>query len=303
MLSVMQISYDEDSCEYSVDEFSTQCNQCASIHEELESIATPKCSKSRDSEILDEYSVDDDFTVEVYAASQGRDQSTDKVEHAIPVPGNATPSRGDPSEGHSQSHVLATKEEHEDEYIGDIDATTLANHSLVCESNKHPPTDARTQSNVLSHHDHMPSTKRTASFVPRCAYAEIKSMKYKKAGDLHSTEPKSTKVSHYSLERLTELSKPVEHRSYHSNNENGYAMMIKPKKTSLDSSASRSSFLERMERKEEERREKLQLAIARAVYDAKVDKVISCAILDSPRSAYSLIDFLSSQFHGEECLP
>lgn len=285
MLSVMQISHDEDSCDYSFDEYSSQCDQLPSIHEELESNATPKSSKSHNSEILDEYSVDDDFdspkkeTVEVYAPD--RDLSTDKVEHATPpVPDNATPFRGDPSEGHSQSHVLAANEEHEDEYIG-IDATPLdANNSLVCESNVQekmieqlPATDARTQSNVSSHHDHMPTTKRIASFVPRCAYAETKSMQYKKAGE--SAEPKSTKLSRYSLERLTELSKPVEHRSYHSDNENGYKMKIKPQKTSLDSSENRSTFLERMESKEEERREKLRLAMARAVFDAKVDKVIS----------------------------
>jgi hypothetical protein len=296
MLSVMQISRDEDSCDYSFDEFSSQCDQLASIHEELESNATRKCSKSRDSEILGEYSVDDNFdspkkeTFEVYASSQDRDQLTDKVEHATPpVPDNATPSRGDPSEGHSQSHVLAEKEEHEDEYIGDIDATPLdANNSLVCESNVQekkseqlPSTDARTQSNVSSHHYHMPTAKRTA-FVPRCAYAETKSMKCKKTGDMQIAEPKSAKVSCYSLERLTQLSKPVEHRSYHSDNEHGYKMKIKPQKTSLDSSESRSSFLERMESKEEERKEKLSLAIARAGYDANVDKVSSCAILDLP---------------------
>ena len=307
MLSVMQISHDEDSCDYSFDDFSSQCDQLASIHEELESNATRKCSKSRDSEKLDEYS-DDDFdspkkeTFEVYASSQDRDQFTDKVEHATPpVPDNATPSRGDPNEGQWQSHVLAEKEDHEDEYIGDIDATPLdANNSLVCESNVQekkseqlPPPDARTQSNVSSHHDHMPTAKRTA-FVPRCAYAETKSMKCKKTGDLQSAEPKSEKVFRYSLERLTQLSKPVEHRSYHSENEHGYKMKIKPQKTSLDSSESRSIFLERMESKEEERKEKLALAIARAGYDANVDKVISCAIFDSPRSAFALIHFLSS---------
>ena len=83
-------------------------------------------------------------------------------------------------------------------------------------------------------------------------------MKCKKTGDLQIAEPKSAKVSRYSLERLTQLSKPVEHRSYHSDNEHGYKMKIKPQKTSLDSSESRSSFLERMESKEEERKEKLQ---------------------------------------------
>ena len=118
----------------------------------------------------------------MYASLQDQDQFTDKVEHAAPpVPDNATPSCGNPSKGHLQLHVLAEKKEHKDEYIGNIDVTPLdANNLLVCESNVHkkiskqlPPTDARTQSNVSSHHDHMPTAKRTA-FIPQCAWAKTK---------------------------------------------------------------------------------------------------------------------------------
>jgi hypothetical protein len=313
ILSVMQTSHDEDSCEYSVDDFSSQCDQLESIHEESESNTTRKCSSSDIEILVDEYSVDDNFDS---PKKEDQDNSTDEAEHATPpVSDNSTQSRVYPSEGHCHSHAQTAKEEHEDEYIGDIDVTpleanttlvrsdvklicqegTISDATLVCpdaESNDQEEI-ARTLSKVSLHHDHMPNTKRTVSLVPRCAYAETKSMKYKKEGGLQSAEQKSAKVSCYSLERLTELSKPVEHRSYHSDNENDHKTTIKPKKTSLDSSESRSSFLERMESKEEERREKLQLAIARAVYDAKVDKVILCAIIDSPRSAHALIHMSS----------
>ena len=244
-------------------------------------------SQDRD-QSTDKASVDDDFdSPQKETVGEFRDQSIDKVEHTTPpVPSNTAVYRGDSQEG-SQLQILTAKVEHDDENIGDIDTTIPldANTKLVrpdVQSNFQeekssellPITEAQTQEEqkVSLHHEHIPHTKRTASYVPRCAYSETKSMKLKK-GALQSAEQKSAKLHRYSLERLSQLSKPVEHRAYHSDNGIDFKTANKPKKTPLDSSECVSSFLERMATKEEERREKLQRAVARAIYDAKVDKV------------------------------
>lgn len=94
-------------------------------------------------------------------------------------------------------------------------------------------------------------------------------------------EQKSTKAKKYSLERLEKLAKPVEHRLY-SAEKSGKTKETTPetKKLSLEDS---NDFFERMQAKEAERKEKLQLAAAKAQYDAKVDKKIcpSCGTVQS----------------------
>jgi len=99
-----------------------------------------------------------------------------------------------------------------------------------------------------------------------------KTNKLKKAGGLQMAEQKTTKVKKYSLERLEKLAKPVEHR-LHSADKSGKTKVTtpKPKKLSLEDS---NDFFERMQTKEAERKEKLQLAAAKAQYDAKVDKKV-----------------------------
>ncbi|KAL3774767.1 hypothetical protein ACHAW5_000287 [Stephanodiscus triporus] len=115
------------------------------------------------------------------------------------------------------------------------------------------------------------------------AVGEFRDQSLDNKGALQSAEQKSAKLHRYSLERLSQLSKPVKHRAYHSDNGIDSKTAHKPKKTSLDSSECGSSFLERMATKEEERREKLQRAVARAIYDAKVDKNVcpNCGTVQS----------------------
>lgn len=125
---------------------------------------------------------------------------------------------------------------------------------------------------LLTPTHHASKTKRPPAFVPRCAFAKTKSNKLKKAVGLQTVEQKSTKVKKFSLERLEKLAKPVEHRLY-SADKSGMTRETtpKPKKLSLEDS---NDFFERMQAKEAERKEKLQLATAKAQYDAKVDKKI-----------------------------
>ena len=301
MLSVMQVSRDDDSYEYSFDEFASQCDQLglSSIHNKSKRIL--KCSgSSHDSGTDDDsYSVEDfeppqkEEVVGEYASSQDRQQSAEKVRHPRrPVPKSTTPNHPEDLQQEvsvpPQSQKRVPEVEHEDQYIVvTIVATPLDEYptpdvqsscqdedvSGVC-----PATRAQNQEDPTEslHCEH---TKRPASSAPRCSYdAETKSMKLKKATNTQRAERKSKKVSCYSVERLAQLSKPVERRSSHSVDDN--KTTHKPKNTSLDTSNDGPSFLgflERMESKEAERKEKAQRAAARALYDAKVDKVISFA--------------------------
>jgi hypothetical protein len=289
MLSVMQISHDEDSYEYSFDEFASQCDQLglSSIRDKSKSI--PKCFGSRDSETVDNAnSVEDDFespikeTVGENASSQDREQSVNKVEQLTqPVLKSAAPDHENLQEEVSVSSQ--SQGEHEDQYIVVIVAKPLDAHTTPdVQSNSKGkkncgavclPADAQYQEEAKEslHFEH---TERSASSVPR-SFAKTKSMKLKNAGCMLSEKKEPARQSHYSLERLAQLSKPTERRS-----DDYYKTTHKPKKTSIDPSEGGpnfADFLERMESKEAERRERAQRAAAKALYDAKVDKVISCA--------------------------
>jgi hypothetical protein len=150
------------------------------------------------------------------------------------------------------------------------------------ECNQIEPLQKENINEQLAPTHHASKTKRRpTAFVPRCAFAETKSNKFKKAGGLQIVEQKSTKVKKYSLDRLEKLAKPVEHRLY-SADKSGKTNETtpKPKKLSLEDS---NDFFERMQAKEAERKEKLQLAAAKAQYEAKVDKKVcpSCGTVQS----------------------
>ncbi|KAL3816165.1 hypothetical protein ACHAXA_001652 [Cyclostephanos tholiformis] len=273
-----------------------QCDQLglSSIRDKSKSI--PKCFGSRDSETVDNAnSVEDDFespikdTVVENASSQDREQSVNKVEQLTqPVLKSAAPDHENLQEEISVSSQ--SQGEHEDQYIVVIVAKPLDAHTTPDKQSNSKgkkncgavclPTDAQYQEEAKEslHFEH---TERSASSVPR-SFAKTKSMKLKNAGCMLSAKKEPARQSHYSLERLAQLSKPTERRS-----DDYYKTTHKPKKTSIDPSEGGpnfADFLERMESKEAERRERAQRAAAKALYDAKVDK--NCGAIQSFEEMY-----------------
>ncbi|KAL7526899.1 hypothetical protein ACHAXR_001702, partial [Thalassiosira sp. AJA248-18] len=114
---------------------------------------------------------------------------------------------------------------------------------------------------------------KPASFVPRCAYAQTKSMKMR-SGVIESKQEKSTKAVRYCKKRLEQLAKPVKHHVYEKENIQPEGRARKSKKKSLDNDDSDDgeNFFERMENREKQRQQKLARAAAEALYDARVDK-------------------------------
>jgi hypothetical protein len=288
MLCVMQVSHDEDSYEYSFDEFAGQCDQLG-----LSSIDKSKSGTLGD----DSYSVEDDFespqkeaAAGEYSSSRDREQSVKKAKHPRqPVPKSTTPIyHPEDLQQAPPSKKRVDEDEQEDQYFvvtivaTPLDAYPTPDTKSNCQDEKISgvcsPTPRVQNQEDRTETLHCEHTTRPASSISRCSYdADTKSIKIKKAESSHSAERKSKKVSCYSVERLAQLSKPVERRSSH---EDDTKTTQKPKKASLDTSKDGPSFvdfLERMECKEAERKEKAQRASAKALYDAKVDKVISCA--------------------------
>ena len=125
-----------------------------------------------------------------------------------------------------------------------------------------------------------PRIKKPSDFVPRCAYAQTKAMKLKKAEELKAAQAeqeKSTKkVLRYSKKRLERLAQPAKHHVY-DNKENiqpksDICNKTKKKKSVDDESDYGPNFLERMETMEQERRESMARATAEALYQARTDK-------------------------------
>ena len=124
-----------------------------------------------------------------------------------------------------------------------------------------------------------PRIKKPSDFVPRCAYAQTKAMKLKKAEELKAAQAereKSTKkVLRYSKKRLERLAQPAKHHVY-DNKENiqpkSETSKAKKKKSVDDESDYGPNFLERMETMEQERRESMARATAEALYQARTDK-------------------------------
>jgi len=172
-----------------------------------------------------------------------------------------------------------------------IDSNSSEEKPLPRRQDKRKPrrSDAQTQTipkAKKSHHDIQqskpkPRIKKPSDFVPRCAYAQTKAMKLKKAEELKAAQverEKSTKkVLRYSKKRLERLAQPAKHHVY-DNKENiqpksdNTCNKTKKKKSVDDESDYGPNFLERMETMEQERRESMARATAEALYQARTDK-------------------------------
>jgi len=171
-----------------------------------------------------------------------------------------------------------------------IDNNNTEEKPLSHRQDKRKPrrSDAQTQTIPKAKKTHLniqqskpkPRIKKPSDFVPRCAYAQTKAMKLKKAKELKAAQAeqeKSTKkVLRYSKKRLERLAQPAKHHVY-DNKEN-----IQPKSDTCNKTTKKKSvddesdygpnFLERMETMEQERRESMARATAEALYQARTDK-------------------------------
>ena len=230
------------------------------------------------SEADNSYSVDDDFSsLQEKEADEGGDHRPPLLDNdQPPVVSEAKPLSGlNNIEALSQQLLVNPNEggqeassESQPYQIHTTKSTTTEDECIQIA----PPQKENINEQIIPTHRASKTKRRPPAFVPRSAFAETKSNKLNKARGLQMAEQKSTKVKKYSLERLEKLAKPVEHRLY-SADKSGKTKETtpKPKKLSLEDS---NDFFERMQTKEAERKEKLQLAAAKAQYDAKVDKKV-----------------------------
>ena len=307
-----------EECKHQVDKLETNDDSENAV-DHTESVSTPTQSV-----VQKPGPIQNNVEEEIDSCRDGADCVTVPNEELVnmPVASDISVCRKDDEEEYEQGHEdsvatpiksseakQASEQPAADEYIGEVDSTVEVSmqHSQLptsvekkAESNcqheeesKHPQTarcDAQTQTlaKVKEVSSQQPKTplKRPSNFVPRCAYAQTKTMQLRKDENAETKQEEPTKViRRYSKKRLEQLARPARHKVYNKENNiqsgsSGSNVGKSKKKNqpydgdedSPTDSDYGPSFLERMETMEEERQERLVRAAAEALYEARTDK-------------------------------